>query len=208
MAVGALAMVALAASWACGSDGSPSASVPTPRPTPTPFEASRVDFERATGAFDSYTIEVPAGWTVEDTRFAGGFGQEFVLNHEGTRVAAIMVLCRVGATIESMMDQDQKVVHGLHGNYIKASAVQVVVAGTAARQLDYNVGLAGIPVNYRSVYLAREPCGWRLTLATFGAGLFDQYLPVFERAIASFEPKSFEVPFSDRDPFSGAATQE
>lgn len=208
MVVGALAVVALAASWACGSEEASNTSVPTPRPTPTPFDASRVEFERATGAFESYTIDVPAGWTVEDTRFAGGFGQEFVLNHDGTRVAAIMVHCRVGTTIESMMDQDQKVVHGVHGTYIKASAVQVVVAGLPARQLDYNAALAGIPVNYRSVYLSREPCGWRLALATFGAGLFEQYLPFFERAVASFEPKSFEVPFSDRDPFSGAGTLE
>lgn len=208
MAVTALAVVALTVSWGCGSDGSSTASVPTPRPTPTPFDASRVEFERVTGGFDSYVIEVPADWTVEDSRFAGGFSQEYVLSHEGTRVAAIIVHCRVGATIDSMMDQDQTVVHGLHGNYIKASAVQVLVAGLAARQLDYGVALAGIPVNYRSVYLSREPCGWRLTLATFGAGLFDQYLPIFERAAASFEPKSFEVPFSDRDPFSGASDSE
>lgn len=207
IAVGVLAFVG-AMLAACGSEKSPRTDVPTPRPTPTPFDASRVEFERATGGFDSYVIEVPADWTVEDRRFPGGFAQEYVLSHEGTRVAAIVVHCRVGATIDSMMDQDQKVVHGLHGNYIKASAVQVVVAGLAARQLDYNVGLAGIPVNYRSVYLSREPCGWRLTLATFGAGLFNQYLPLFERAVASFAPKSFEVPFSDRDPFSGAATRE
>lgn len=208
IAVTAIVAVAVAASWACGSDRPAQIGVPTPRPTPTPFDASSVQYERATGQFDSYSIDVPAGWTPETTRFAGGFAQDYVLNDEGTRVAAIIVHCRVGATVESMMDQDQKVVHGVHGDYVKANAVQRVVDGVSARQLDYHVSLAGVPVNYRSVYLSREPCGWRLTLATFGAGLFEQYLPVFERAVTSFEPRSFEVPFSDRDPFAGAGSAQ
>lgn len=205
LSVSVWALVVLAVAG-CRSSSAP--SVPDPLATAsasaTPFDLSAVTLTPVSGEFDSFTVEAPSGWSAQSSRIPGGFVNEYVLENEhGTRVAVLSVQCRVGLQVDEMMTEDQKVVHGVGGRYVKATATALNYVGTTAQQLDYSVSLAGIPVNYRSIYVYREPCGWRVTLAVFGAGLFDQYLPLFYRFASTFQPAQFEVPFDDRDPYAG-----
>jgi hypothetical protein len=202
VAVWALAVLTAAACRASSAPGAPD-PLATAGATATPFDLSAVTLTPVSGEFDSFTVEAPSGWVAQSSRIPGGFVHEYVLENEsGTRVAVLSVQCRVGVQVDEMMTADQKVVQGVGGRYVKATATALNYVGTTARQLDYSVSLAGVPVNYRSIYVYREPCGWRVTLAVFGPGLFDQYLPLFYRFASTFQPAEFEVPFDDRDPFA------
>jgi hypothetical protein len=198
--------------FACNSGSEPlqaTTTSPTPASTPTPFVSAAATLTPTVGEFGSFTMDAPAGWEMQTTRIPGGFAQEYIFNNEhGTRVALISVQCKVGVSIDSMMTLDQRVVQGVGGRYVRATATQLNFAGTIAKQLDYGVSLAGIPVNYRSIYFYTEPCGWRLTLAVFGAGLFDQFIPLFYRAVSTFRPATFDVPFEDRDPYAGQSQSQ
>ncbi len=205
------AVAVIVAAVGCASNsGTPdrAAGPETPEATPIPFDLESVRLVPTVGEFDSFRMDVPEGWEVETTRIPGGFTHEYVLKNDyGMRVAVVSVQCRVGISVDAMMAEDQRVVQGVGGRYVIGNAGNVTLAGSSGRQLDYGVSLAGVPVDYRSIYLYKEPCGWRLTLAAFGRGQFDQFLPLYYRVVATFQPAAFEVPFEDRDPYAGDAQQ-
>lgn len=180
-----------------GSNEAPTFAEETPEvPQEEHFELAEVR-----GPLDSYSIQVPQGWTTEDQALPGGFLRRYYLERNGARVVQVVVRCSVDMDVETMMWQDNQIVTSLRGIYGSTETRSVSLAGVEASVVDYQVPIGVVTVEQRAVYLYREPCGWRVVLQAFGNGLRDQYAGLFQQILSTFRPNDFEVPFEHRDPY-------
>jgi hypothetical protein len=164
---------------------------------PPDFDPATVELQAVQGRFDSYTIEIPEGWVAEDAPAPDGFSRRYILDHGQGPVAQISVRCSIGADAETLIWQDNQIAtnfDALRASFELHQAVDVTVGGLEGRQVDFSIGLPGGTIEQRAVYLDGDQCGWRMALWVMGLRGRDQYAPLFERVLDSFEVRPFDAP--------------
>ncbi len=167
---------------------------PTPGPSPTPVDPSTTSYQPDTGPSDTYRIDVPSGWQHEDPAAPGGYQRRYYYAVGDVRQAAIAVWCQPGRSIDQMMSEDNLAVGGRKGQYGIGAASSITIAGLNGRVVDYDVSPAGVQIEARTVYLASNPCGWRIVLYAYSQGGRDRWARLFERVAQSFQETSSPPP--------------
>jgi hypothetical protein len=160
----------------------------SPAPAPTAVDPAAVPLQPDAGAEGAYTIQVPVGWTAENIPAPGGFGRRYTLFVDGARSAQVTVRCERGASIDSLVTTDSRLVGSLQGQYGSGGMADVVVGGLTGRATAYTLVVGGVPQETRAVYLQGTLCGWQILLQAFGRGQLARYTPLFERVLATFSP--------------------
>ncbi|MGB6837470.1 MAG: hypothetical protein WBF66_07185 [Dehalococcoidia bacterium] len=178
--VGALVVVA-----ACGGEEEqpPAQATPQARPTPDP-DVALVQYESPSAG---YSISYPEGWEVAPQ---GSLGDRFTWFSPGRApLAEMIVSCYKGEnqTPDGLIRQDAAAISGI-GQIDPTRAVPIELAGIAGKQIIYTTSIAGFVIEHVAAYAVQGECGWRLGLSTYGQATLDDYLPLFQRMIASFQP--------------------
>jgi hypothetical protein len=189
-----LALVAvLGLAAACGSNGAEPATPVVEEPTPTIAPFPNVDTNVPLVEFHSsgrgYSIGYPEGWEVEASPESTGAGTDFFTWQVGAqRIAVLQVTCNPDLlSPEDMMHADASVASRYGGILDVNAAVPVEVGGVEGEQNTYNLSIGGLEVEHVVVYLVHGECGWRIGLSTMGPDTRDEFLPLFERILASFQ---------------------
>jgi hypothetical protein len=164
---------------------------------PPDFDPATIDLRPREGQFDSYTIEIPEGWVEVDAPAPDGFSRRYMLDHGQGPVAQVAVRCSIGADAETLIWQDSQIAanfDALRASFELHQAVDVTVGGLEGQQVDFTIGLPGGTIEQRAVYLDGDQCGWRIALWVMGLRGRDQYVPLFERVLDSFEVRPFDAP--------------
>ncbi len=159
-------------------------------PAPTAVDPSSTAFQPDTGPKNTYRIDVPQGWQHEDPTAPGGYQRRYFLTVGDVRQASIGVWCQPGKTIDQMMAEDNLSVGGRRGRYGIGAAPSITIAGLNGRVVDYDVSPAGVQIEARTIYLASNPCGWRIVLYAYSQGGRDRWAQLFERVAQSFQEVS------------------
>ena len=162
---------------------------PTPGPSATPTDPSSLTYKQDTGPKSEYRIDIPDGWTHEDT----ATGRRYVLTDDaGRRIVSVAVGCTIGRSIDDMMTEDNEAVGRRGGRWGIGGAAPVTIGGLAGRMVDYVTGGA-TSIEGRTIYFVSARCGWRLTLSAYQAGGREAYASLFDRVARSFQ----ELPASN-----------
>jgi hypothetical protein len=153
---------------------------------PTPLDPNQFQLQTVTAGPDTFSIDVPTDWKSEDIAAPAGFGKRYYLEQDGNRTAQVTVRCQYGATIDTMTSADAALVQGLKGQFNLSKATAVSVGALEGKQVDFALVFGGTLSEQRGVYVEAPPCGWRITLQTFGAGRREQYGALFDRLLATF----------------------
>jgi len=106
-------------------------------------------------------------------------------------LAELIVSCYKGEnqTPDGLIRQDAAAISSIGAGQIDPTrAVPIELAGIAGKQLIYTTSIAGFVIEHVAAYAVQGECGWRLGLSTYGQATLDDYLPLFQRMIASFGP--------------------
>jgi len=185
--LGALVIVA-----ACGGDEkqppaeeTPAEETPQARPTPDP----NVPFLEYQSPGAGYSISYPEGWEVTPQ---GSLGDRFTwFSPDRAPLAELIVSCYKGEnqTADGLLLQDAAAISGIGSGQIDpAQAVPIEVAGIAGKQVTYTTTIAGFVIEHVAAYAVQGECGWRLGLSTYGQATLDDYLPLFQQMVESFQP--------------------
>jgi hypothetical protein len=179
-----------AAAAACGGNGQEApSSTASPAPVPTVAPVPTIDPNVPLVEYSSpelgYSVSYPEGWTSNAS--SGSLLATFSLTLAGRPIAQLTVLCSKGAnqTVESLVMQD-RVILGRYGAAMPTETTDVELGGVSGKQVAYTVGLGGLTIEQVAAYAVKGDNGWRIGLATYGAGTLQSYLPLFQRIIASF----------------------
>jgi hypothetical protein len=176
---------------ACGGDGNGPAegtaltatarAGPVELPT-VPADAAFVEY---VSPDKNYTVSYPSGWVFSSDGFADNF---LWSTEEGRPVAQLTVTCNAQAlTPDELIDADAAVV-ARFGRIDPTSIVPIEIAGTMGKQATYTVPAGSVAVEQMVAYAPGDNCGWRIGLASYGAGTSAAFSPVFQRIVASFRP--------------------
>jgi hypothetical protein len=133
-----------------------------------------------------YSISYPQGWQVD---VEPGFADYFLWSTEGGRpLAQLAVTCNEDALTPDELISVDSAAASLFGAIDPTSIVPIDIAGTTGKQMRYTVQAGSVAVEQVVAYAPGEKCGWRLGLASYGAGTLASYLPLFQRIIESFRP--------------------
>lgn len=190
----------LASTEPTGGD-SPTAVLPPVLRLPEELVPEELPLVTVQGELESYQIQMPAGWQTEDLRLPGGFLRRYIYKDGPNALVQFVVRCTVGAPVEGLIAQDYRLISSLGGRYRPESAVDVGLGPLTAKLVDYDLASGGLLVEQRAYYLYSEPCGWRLVLQSFVPGGRERFAALFDKVVQTFEPRRFDVPFTDRDPY-------
>lgn len=135
-----------------------------------------------------YVVSYPEGWEVDAGPHTGI--DTFLRGSASERIfAQLSVRCRPrdNQTVNDLMRTSQAVLSRF-GPINLAEATPIEIAGTEGKKLSFAVRVGDIDVEQVVAYAVQGDCGWRVGLAAYGKGQLEQYLPLFDRIIASFQP--------------------
>ena len=164
----------------------PAAATPATA-TQTPVDPVSLSYVADTGPKNSYRIDIPSGWEHEDPVGPGGYMRRYFFAVGDVRQVAITVRCENGRSIDDMMNEDNLAVGGRRGQYGIGAAPTVTIAALNGRAVDYDVSPGGSTVEAHTIYLASNPCGWRIVLQAYSLGGRDRWMPLFEKVAQSFQ---------------------
>jgi hypothetical protein len=159
-------------------------------PGPVPTLDPNIRLVRYDSPDKGYSIEYPEGWQVE----AAGIGAPdiFVSRMEGSRkVAQVSVACTkgVGLTPDDLIEDNNRIIGGLGSVIDPTLASPVEVAGVTGKRGEYSTQVGAFAAEHVAVFFVVGECGWRIGLSIpVSAGDIDQFLPLFDRILASFRP--------------------
>jgi hypothetical protein len=194
---------------ACGGGGK-NAAFPDEAALPTPLtpSGSPESTPQAVPTFDAgtelvefrspdkgYVLSYPKGWQViagPDTGI-----DTFVRSlPSGVVLAQLSVTCRQGMEGQGVLDL-MRVTQGALKGFAQinlATATPIEIGGTAGKKLIFSATIGDIKEEQAVAYAVLGDCGWRVGLAAYDEGQLQQYLPLFDRIIASFGTTASAVP--------------
>jgi hypothetical protein len=192
LAVVGSCLLLVAAAAACGGSGNvtPSSTAgPSPASTVEPLPAidPSVPLVEYRSPDLGYSVSYPEGWDLNAE--AGSPVAYFSWSLNGRPIAQLAVLCNEGAnqTVESLMQQDVDVLLlPQAGATMPTEPTPVELGGLPGKQVTYSTSFSGLTIEQVAAYAVNGDCGWRIGLATYGAGTLQSYLPLFDRIVASF----------------------
>ena len=158
--------------------------VSTPGPVPT------LDPNIRLVTYDSpdkgYSIDYPEGWQVEAAAVGAPDIFSWTTDEQGL-MAQLTVGCTKGEglTPEDVMAENARLL-GPYGVLDSTRATPVAVAGVTGEQLKYQSSVGAYAVDHVAVFFVIGNCGWRIGLSAPVTVGLDQFLPLFDRSLASF----------------------
>ena len=158
--------------------------VSTPGPVPTLDPNIRL--VRYDSPDKGYSIDYPEGWQVEAAAVGAPDIFSWTTEEQGL-MAQLTAGCTKGEglTPEDVIAENSRYV-GPYGIIDPTKATPVGVAGVTGKRLEYHTEVASYAVDHVAVFFVIGDCGWRIGLSAPVSSGLDQFLPLFDRVLASF----------------------
>jgi hypothetical protein len=167
---------------------STSGPAPTAPPAPTAIDPATTPLVPDPDSGQAYTIRVPASWVAANIPAPGGFGRRYSVTQNGAPEAQVTIRCAAGGTVDALMQTDESLVNGIHGNWAVDGVADVTVGGMTGKSVKYTLLFGGKQQETRVLYLQGKICGWVILEQAFGTGQLARYAPLFNAIMATFTP--------------------